>query len=196
MGEKGSLKLHRPWRSWLLRILSVYNRRLLFSAGIKWSLKLHPPLRLSLQVLSPNSYRVLPSSSFFARVKWSLKLHFHLRSYLLQILSVYYRRLLFFCWGKMLSKTAPCFALVVTGTFSKFLVCITVVFLFCWGEMVYKTVLSFALGPFPNSQLVTSSSPFFCWGKMLSKTTTSFALVITGIFSEFVACITIVFLFC
>ena len=55
VGEKGSLKLHPPWRSWLLRILSVYNRRLLFSAGVKWSLKLHPPLRLSLQVPSPNS---------------------------------------------------------------------------------------------------------------------------------------------
>ena len=95
----------------------------------------------------------------------------------------------------MLSKTAPCFALVVTGTFSKFLACITVVFLFCWGEMVYKTALSFALVPSPNSKLVTSSFPFFCWGKMLSKTTTSFALVITGTFSEFVACITVVFLF-
>ena len=64
-----------------------------------------------------------------------------MRSYLLRNLSVYYRRLLFFCWGKMLSKTAPCFALVVTGTFSKFLACITVVFLFCWGEMVSKTAL-------------------------------------------------------
>ena len=53
-----------------------------------------------------------------------------MRLYLLRNLSVYYRRLLFFCWGKMLSKTAPCFALVVTGTFSKFLACITVVFLF------------------------------------------------------------------
>ena len=95
----------------------------------------------------------------------------------------------------MLSKTAPCFALVVTGTFSKFLACITVVFLFCWGEMVYKTALSFALVPSPNSKLVTSSFPFFCWGKMLSKTTTSFALVITGTFSEFVACITVIFLF-
>ena len=164
MGEKGSLKLHPPWRSWLLRILSVYYRRLLFSAGVKWSLKLHfrlrsyllrilsvfhrrllfsagvkwslklhfrlrsyllrilsvfhrrllfsagvkcfqkllPPLRMSLQVPSPNSKRVLPSSSFFAGVKWSLKLHFRLRSYLLRTLSVYYRRFLFFCWGKML----------------------------------------------------------------------------------------------
>ena len=128
-------------------------------------------------------------------MKWSLKLHFRLRSYLLRILSVYYRRLLFFCWGKMLSKTAPCFALVITGTFSKFLACITVVFLFCWGEMVYKTALSFALVPSPNSKLVTSSFPFFCWGKMLSKTTTSFALVITGTFSKFLACITVVFLF-
>ena len=137
MGEKGSLKLHSPWRSWLLRILSVYYRRILFSAGVKWSLKLHPPLRWRyrylLRILSVY-YRRLP---FFARVKWSLKLHFRMRSYLLRILSVYYRRLLFFCWGKMLSKTAPCFALVVTGTFSKFLACITVVFLFCWGEMVY-----------------------------------------------------------
>ena len=31
----------------------------------------------------------------FARVKWSIKLHFRLCSYLLRILSVYYRRLLF-----------------------------------------------------------------------------------------------------
>ena len=102
-------------------------------------------------------------------MKWSLKLHFRLHSYLLRILSVYYRRLLFFYWGKMLSKTAPCFALVVTGTFSEFLACITVVFLFCWGEMVSKTALSFALVPSPNSKLVTSSFPFFCWGKMLFK---------------------------
>ena len=115
---------------------------------------------------------------------------------LLRILSVYYRRLFFSAGVKMLSKTAPCFALVVTGTFSKFLACITVVFLFCWGEMVYKTALSFALVPSPNSKLVTSSFPFFCWGKMLSKTTTAFALVITGTFSEFVPCITVVFLFC
>ena len=93
----------------------------------------------------------ITSSSFFARVKWSLKLHFRLRSYLLRILSVYYCRLLFFCCGKMLSKTTPCFALVVTGTFSKFLACITVVFLFCWGEMVSKTALLFALLPYPNS---------------------------------------------
>ena len=57
----------------------------------------------------------------------------------------------FFCWGKMLSKTAPCFALVVTGTFSKFLACITVVFLFYWGEMVSKTALLFALIPYQNS---------------------------------------------
>ena len=131
----------------------------------------------------------------FARVKWSLNLHFRLRSYLLRILSVYYRRLLFFCWGKMHSKSAPCFALVVTGTFSEFLACITVVFLFCWGEMVSKTALSFAIVPSPNSKLVTSSFPFFCWGKMLSKTAPSFALVVTGTFSEFVACITVVFLF-
>ena len=62
-----------------------------------------------------------------------------------------YRRLLFFCSGKMLSKTAPSFALVVTGTFSKFLAGITVVFLFCWGEMVSKTALLFALVPHPNS---------------------------------------------
>ena len=96
----------------------------------------------------------------------------------------------------MLSKTAPCFALVVTGTFSEFLACITVVFLFCWGEMVSKTALSFALVPSPNSKLVTSSFPFFCWGKMLSKTAPSFALVVTGTFSEFVASITVVFLFC
>ena len=95
----------------------------------------------------------------------------------------------------MLSKTAPCFALVVTGTFSEFLACITVVFLFCWGEMVSKTALSFALVPSPNSKLVTSSFPFFCWGKMLSKTAPSFALVVTGTFSEFVASITVVFLF-
>ena len=96
----------------------------------------------------------------------------------------------------MLSKTAPCFALVVTGTFSEFLACITVVFLFCWGEMVSKTALSFTLVPSPNSKLVTSSFPCFCWGKMLSKTAPSFALVVTGTFSEFVACITVVFLFC
>ena len=96
----------------------------------------------------------------------------------------------------MLSKTAPCFALVVTGTFSEFLACITVVFLFCWGEMVSKTALSFALVPSPNSKLVTSSFPFFCWGKMLSKTAPSFALVVTGTFYKFVACITVVFLFC
>ena len=102
---------------------------------------------------------------FFSRVKWSLKLHFSLRSYLLRILSVYYRRLLFFCWGKMLSKTAPCFALVVTGTFSKFLACITVVFLFCWGEMVSKTALLFALVPYPNSKRVLSSFLFFAWVK-------------------------------
>ena len=129
-------------------------------------------------------------------MKWSIKLHFRLRSYLFRILSVDYRRLLFFCLGKMLSKTAPCFALVVTGTFFKFLACITVVFLFCWGEMVYKTALSFALVPSPNSKLVTSSFPFFCWGKMLSKTAPCFALVVTGTFSKFLACITVVFLFC
>ena len=108
----------------------------------------------------------------FARVKWSLKLHFRLRSYILRILSVYYRRLLFFCWGKILSKTAPCFALVVTGTFSKSLACITVVFLFCLGEMVYKTALLFALVPSLNSKLVTSSLTFFsagvkCFQKLL-----------------------------
>ena len=80
-----------------------------------------------------------------SRVKWSLKLHFRLRSYLLRILSVYYRRLLFFCWGKMLSKTAPCFALVVTGTSSKFLACITVIFFFCLGKMVTLIALSVAL---------------------------------------------------
>ena len=84
-----------------------------------------------------------------------------MRSYLLRNLSVYYRRLLFFCWGKMLSKTAPCFALVVTGTFSKFLACITVVFLFCWGEMVSKTALLFALVPY--SIIVVSF--FFAWVK-------------------------------
>ena len=164
-----SLKLHFRLRSYLLRILSVYYRRLLFSAGVKCSQKLLPALRLSLQVPSLNSWRVLPSSSFFAGVKWSIKLHFRLRSYLLRILSVYYRRLLFFCWGKMLSKTAPCFALVVTGTFSKFLACITVVFLFCWGEMVYKTALSFALVPSPNSKLVTSSFPFSAGVKCFQK---------------------------
>ena len=101
---------------------------------------------------------------FFSRVKWSLKLHFRLRSYLLRILSVYYRCLLFFCWGKMLSKSAPCFALVVTGTFSKFLACITVVFLFCWGEMVSKTALLFVLVPYPNSKRVLSSFLFFLLG--------------------------------
>ena len=131
----------------------------------------------------------------FARVKWSIKLHFRLCSYLLRILSVYYRRLLFFCWGKMLSKTAPCFALVVTGTFFKFLACITVVFLFCWGEMVSKTALLFALVPYPNSQRVLSSFPFFCLGKMVTLTALSVALVIgrnnvtsiamVGIFSVF-----------
>ena len=56
----------------------------------------------------------------------------------------------FFCWGKMLSKTAPSFAVVVTGTFSEFLECITVVSLICWGEMVSKTALSFALVPSTN----------------------------------------------
>ena len=127
--------------------------------------------------------------------KGSLKLHPPWRSWLLRILSMYNRRLLFFCWGKMVSKTAPSFALVVTGTFSEFLACITVVFLFCWGEMVSKIALSFAIVPSPNSKLVTSSFPFFCWGKMLSKTAPSFALVVTGTFSEFVACITVVFLF-
>ena len=96
----------------------------------------------------------------------------------------------------MLSKTAPCFALVVTGTFSEFLACITVVFLFFWGEMVSETALLFALVPSPNSKLVTSSFPFFCWGKMLSKTALSVALVVTGTFSKFLACITVVFLFC
>ena len=130
-------------------------------------------------------------------MKWSLKLHFCLRSNLIRILSVFYRRLLFFCLGKMLSKTAPCFALVVTGTFSKFLACITVVILFCWAEMVSKTALSFALVPSPNSKLVTSSFPFFCWGKMLSKTAPSFALAVTGTLSEFLACIIVVsFFFC
>ena len=95
----------------------------------------------------------------------------------------------------MLSKTAPCFALVITGTFSEFLACITVLFLFCYGEMFSKTALSFALVPSSNSKLVTSSFPFFCWGKMLSKTALSVALVVTGTFSEFVACITVVFFF-
>ena len=95
----------------------------------------------------------------------------------------------------MLSRTASCFALVITGTFSEFLACITVVLLFCWGEMVSKTALSFVLVPSPNSKLVTTSFPFFCWGKMLSKTAPCFALVVTGTFSEFVACITVVFLF-
>ena len=57
----------------------------------------------------------------------------------------------YFCWGKMLSKTTTSFALVITGTFSKFVACITVVFLFCWGEMVSKTALLLALVPYPNS---------------------------------------------
>ena len=88
-------------------------------------------------------------------------MHFRLHLYLLRILSVYYCRLLFFCWGKMLSKTAPCFALVITGTFSEFLACITVVFLFCKGEMVSKTALSFALVPSLNSKLVNIVVSFF-----------------------------------
>ena len=79
----------------------------------------------------------------------------------------------------MLSKTAPCFALVVTGTFSKFLACITVVFLFCWGEMVSKTALLFALVPYPI--IVVS---FFCLGKMVTLTALSVALVIAGTYVE------------
>ena len=71
----------------------------------------------------------------------------------------------FFCWGKMLSKTAPSFALVVTGTFSEFVACITVVFLFCWGEMVSKPALLFALVPYPNSKRVLSSFLIFAWVK-------------------------------
>ena len=102
-----------------------------------------------------------------------------MRLYLLRNLSVYYRRLLFFCWGIMLSKTAPCFALVVTGTFSKFLACITVVFLFCWGEMVSKTALLFVLVPYPI--IVVS---FFCLGKMVTLTALSVALVIAGTYVE------------
>ena len=84
----------------------------------------------------------------------------------------------------MLSKTAPCFALVVTGTFSKFLACITVVFLFCWGEMVSKTALWFALVPYPNSKRVLSSFLFFCLGKMVTLTALSVALVIAGTYVE------------
>ena len=148
MGEKGSLKLHPPWRSWLLRILSVYYRRLLFSAGVKWSLKLHFRLRsYLLRILSVFHRRLL----FSAGVKLVSKtaLSFAL------VPSPNSKRVSssspFFCWGKMLSKIAPSFAHVVTGTFSEFLACITVVFLFCLGEMVSKTALSFALVPSPNS---------------------------------------------
>ena len=54
-GVKWSLKLHFRLRSYLLRILSVFHRRLLFSAGVKCFQKLLPPLRMSLQVPSPNS---------------------------------------------------------------------------------------------------------------------------------------------
>ena len=117
-------------------------------------------------------------------MKWSIKLHFRLRSYLLRILSVYYRRLLFFCWGKMLSKTAPCFALVVTGTFSKFLACITVVFLFAWVKWSLK--LHFCL----RSYLIRILSVyyrrllFFCLGKMVTLTALSVALVIAGTYVE------------
>ena len=116
-------------------------------------------------------------------MKWSLKLHFRLRLYLLRILSVYYRCLLFFCWGKMLSKTAPYFALVVTGTFSKFLACITVVFLFCLGKWSLK--LHFGL----RSYLIRILSVyyrrfFFCLGKMVTLTALSVALVIAGTYLE------------
>ena len=101
-----------------------------------------------------------------------------MRSYLLRNLSVYYRRLLFFCLGKMLSKTAPCFALVVTGTFSKFLACITGS-IFSWGEMVSKTALLFALVPYPI--IVVS---FFSLGKMVTLTALSVALVIAGTYVD------------
>ena len=129
-------------------------------------------------------------------MKWSLKLHFLLRSYLLRILSVYYRRLLFFCWGRNALKNC---SLLCACRYRYLLRILSVNYRrlpFCWGEMVSKTALSFALVPSPNSKLVTSSFPFFCWGKMLSKTAPSFALVVTGTFSEFVACVTVVFLFC
>ena len=125
--------------------------------------------------------------------KGSLKLHPPWRSWLLPILSVYYHRLLFFCWGKMVSKTALSFALVPSPNSKR--VSSSSPF-FCWGKMVSKTALSFALVPSPNSKRVSSSSPFFCWGKMLSKIAPSFAHVVTGTFSEFLACITVVFLFC
>ena len=92
----------------------------------------------------------------------------------------------------MVSKTALSFALVPSPNSKR--VSSSSPF-FCWGKMVSKTALSFALVPSPNSKRVSSSSPFFCWGKMLSKIAPSFAHVVTGTFSEFLACITVVFLF-
>ena len=92
----------------------------------------------------------------------------------------------------MVSKTALSFALVPSPNSKR--VSSSSLF-FCWGKMVSKTALSFALVPSPNSKRVSSSSPFFCWGKMLSKIAPSFAHVVTGTFSEFLACITVVFLF-
>ena len=92
----------------------------------------------------------------------------------------------------MVSKTALSFALVLSPNSKR--VSSSSPF-FCWGKMVSKTALSFALVPSPNSKRVSSSSPFFCWGKMLSKIAPSFAHVVTGTFSEFLACITVVFLF-
>ena len=129
--------------------------------GEKGSLKLHPTWRSwLLRILSVYYRRLL----FSAGVKWSLKLHFRLRSYLLGILSMFHRRLLFSA-GVKCSKNCSFFALVVTGTFSEFLACITVVFLFCWAEMVSKTALSFALVPYPNSYPALSSFPFYAWVK-------------------------------
>ena len=125
-GVKWSLKLHFRLRSYLIRILSVYCRRLLFSAGVKCSQNLLPPLRLSLQVPSPNS--------FFAGVKWSLKLHFRLRSYLPEILACI---IVVFCFllGKMVALTALSVALFIAGTYVESLPRTHVFFLIFSGVM-------------------------------------------------------------
>ena len=82
----------------------------------------------------------------------------------------------------MLSKTAPSFAFVVTGTFSELLACITVVF-FCWGEMVSKTALSFVLVPSRNLSVYYRRFPF-CLGKMVALTALLAALFIAGTYVE------------
>ena len=98
-------------------------------------------------VPSPNSKRVSSSSPFFCWGKMVSKNDFRLRSYLLRILSVFHRRLLFSAGVKCL-KIAPFFALVVTGTFSEFLACITVVSFFAgvkWSLKLHFRLRSYLI---------------------------------------------------